>query len=103
MSETSEPFGANDNRGWFRRALTIIAGSGIVLGALALSAPAASAEDEKPVKESTIRSECKAAGGEYTTGTVEGTVFSACRYKSIKGKLYTDFYSDGLYYGTSPK
>ena len=36
MSEPSEPLGANDNRGWFRRALAIIASSGIVIGTLAL-------------------------------------------------------------------
>ena len=101
MTEQPTPT-VGDNRGWFRRTLTIIGGTGAVLGALALGAPAAHAEPIKPIKESTIKSECKAAGGSYSTKTVEGTRFSACRYKDNEGNGFDDYYVDGGYYSTRP-
>jgi hypothetical protein len=102
MTEQPATPTAGDNRGWFRRTLTIIAGSGVILGALVLNAPVASAEPVKPIKESTIKSECKAAGGTYGTKTVEGTRFSACHYKDNEGNGFSDFYLNGGYYSTRP-
>ena len=106
MNEMTDrrPSAASDsgNRSWFRRAGTVVAAGAISLGGLALTAPGASAEPVKPIKESTIRSECKAAGGSYQTKTVEGTRFSACHYKDNEGNGYSDFYVDGGYYSTRP-
>jgi hypothetical protein len=92
-----------DNRSWFHRALAVTAGGGIVVGALVLGAPTASAEPDRPIKESTIKSECRAAGGTYSTSTVEGTRFTGCRYKDNEGNPYTDYYVDGKYYSTRPR
>ena len=92
----------NGNRGWFRRAGTLVATGGIVLGSLVLTASGASAESNKPIKESTIKSECKSAGGTYGSKTVEGTNFSACHYKDNEGNGFSDFYLNGSYYSTRP-
>ena len=102
MTEQPATPTVGDNRGWFRRTLTIIAGSGIVLGTLTLGAPAAHAEPDKPIKESTIKSECKSAGGTYVSGVKQGTRFSACHYKDNEGNGNSDWYVDGSYISTTP-
>lgn len=84
------------------RFATMLAATGLALGALTLSAPAASAEPQKPIKESTIKSECKSAGGTYSIENVgQGQKHSSCRYKDIDGKVHVDDYLGGHYYGTS--
>ena len=84
------------------RFATMLAATGLALGALTLAAPAASAEPQKPIKESTIKSECKSAGGTYGTTTFEkGGNYSTCRYKDIDGKVHVDDYLGGKYLGTT--
>ncbi len=78
-----------------RKSITAAIGAGVMtVGALmATTAPAAHAEK---LSESTIKSECKAAGGTYTN---KNTV-STCAYKDIKGNSYTDIFSGGHYVTT---
>jgi hypothetical protein len=54
------------------------------------------------ISENTIKRECRAANGSYSTKVVEGTRFSACAYRDIYGDVYTDFYVDGDYDHTKP-
>lgn len=71
-----------------------IAAGAVAAGALmATTAPAAHAEK---LSESTIKSECKAAGGTYTNKNSVST----CAYKDIKGNRYTDIFSGGHYVTT---
>jgi hypothetical protein len=68
------------------------------LAAMILTAPAAHALTEQQIKD-----ECKAANGTYSTNVdTDGTRYSMCCYKDIKGKQYCDAYVNGNYYGTSP-
>lgn len=66
-------------------------------GVTLLTAPAALA-----LSESTIKSECAAANGTYTTTVSNGSRFSKCCYKDISGKKWCDVYLDGVYEGTDP-
>jgi hypothetical protein len=76
-----------------------LAAAAIAFGAIiTATAPIANAEK---ISENTIKSECKSAGGKYTTGVVQGTRFTACTYTSISGNKYKDYYVDGQYYSTS--
>jgi hypothetical protein len=84
---------------WRARLGAVATTAGIAVGALVLTAPFANAE---PIKESTIKSECKSAGGTYGTVVKQGTRFSSCRYKDIGGDGYVDYYADGEYYSTRP-
>jgi hypothetical protein len=70
-----------------RHIVVSAATGGLVVGALVLAAPAANAA---PIKESTIKSECKDAGGTYGTTIKEGTRFSTCSYKDNEGNGYVD-------------
>lgn len=74
----------------------------ITLSAVAMVTLAAAPASARPISEGTIKRECKAANGSYTTSVVEGTRFSACSYRDIDGDLYTDYYVDGDYYSTKP-
>jgi hypothetical protein len=67
--------------------------TGIALGA----SPIAGA-----LPESTIKSECKAAGGRYTTSVDEnGNRHSECTYKDSSGIVHMDFFKNGKYEGTT--
>lgn len=73
------------------------AGVAIAAGAMMLTAPAGNA-----IPESTIQSECDAAGGEYTIVTDGEHSYSRCCYRDIKGVKHCDHYTDGKYtYETS--
>jgi hypothetical protein len=76
------------------------AATAIAFGAL-LSATAPIANAEK-ISEKTIKSECKSAGGTYTTTVKGGTRFSTCDYKDNEGNGFRDYYADGWYYSTRP-
>ena len=66
--------------------------TGIALGA----SPLASA-----LPEGTIKSECKSAGGTYSTGVgPDGNRYSDCIYKDSSGVVHTDQYKNGKYTGT---
>ena len=87
-----------------RLPLRSLVGAGVLAtAALVLAAPAASA---KPIAESTIRSECRAAGGTYMSTVLSlpdgsGSMrFSTCQYQDISGNRYTDYYAGGEYYST---
>ena len=79
--------------------ISIAVGAGVVLAA-AMGGVAQA--DAAPIKESTIKSECKSAGGSYSTINKQGTRFSTCRYKDNEGNGYVDYYADGEYYTTHP-
>ena len=79
--------------------ISIAVGAGVVLAAAMGGAAQA---DAAPIKESTIKSECKSAGGSYSTINKQGTRFSTCRYKDNEGNGYVDYYADGEYYTTHP-
>jgi hypothetical protein len=66
---------------------------------LSVTAPVANAEK---IPEKTIKSECKSAGGTYSSVVKGGTRFSTCDYKDIGGNGYRDYYADGEYYSTHP-
>ena len=61
-----------------------------------------------PIGENTIRAECKAANGTYSTYVTYSNVtketyrWSFCQYRDIKGAWYTDYYVNGDYYSTRP-
>ncbi len=83
------------------RFVALLGAGAIAVGAMVATATAANAE---PISEGTIKSECKAAGGTYTTypGNKKGVVrISSCTYKDINGGTYTDDYYGGEYAGTS--
>ena len=72
----------------------------LALGALiSVTAPVANAEK---INEKTIKSECKSAGGTYTSVVKGGTRFSTCDYKDNEGNGFRDYYADGSYYSTRP-
>lgn len=79
--------------------ISIVFGAGVVLAAALGTAAHADAE---PIKESTIKSECKSAGGSYSTVNKQGTRFSTCKYKDNEGNGYVDYYAAGEYYHTNP-
>ena len=80
--------------------LSLTAAAAIAFGAIiTATAPVAHAER---ISESTIKSECKAAGGKYKTGTTQGTRFTSCTYTDISGNRHKDYYVDGEYYATNP-
>ena len=68
---------------WRQFVATALAASATAVGALILTAPGASA-----LPESTIKSECKKAGGTYTHNNRTST----CTYKDFKGNRNTDVY-----------
>ncbi|MFG1932794.1 hypothetical protein ACGFK1_19440 [Mycobacterium sp. NPDC048908] len=78
----------------------LTAAAAIALGAL-VSATAPIANAEK-INEKTIKSECKSAGGTYTSVVKQGTRFSTCDYKDNEGNGFRDYYADGSYYSTRP-
>jgi len=79
----------------FRIGLLLAAGAA---GAMVVTAPAAFA-----LSESTIKSECAAANGTYTTtDNGPGGRISKCCYEDIDGKKWCDVYFDGVYEGTDP-
>jgi hypothetical protein len=81
---------------------TIVTAGAIALGvALTVNAPAAHAER---ISESTIKSECRAAGGTYSTTVIKGIGerHSSCTYKDEDGNKWTDVYTNGEYQGTDP-
>lgn len=81
-----------------RKLHSVLAATALTAGALALTGAPAYAEEKIP--EKTIQSECKAAGGTYTT-VVEGkTRHSACEYKDISGGVWYDVYKNGKFLGT---
>ncbi|BBY94392.1 hypothetical protein MGALJ_40610 [Mycobacterium gallinarum] len=66
--------------------------TGIALGA----SPLASA-----LPEGTIKSECKSAGGKYSTSVgPDGNRYSECSYTDSSGVLHIDQYKNGRYTGT---
>jgi hypothetical protein len=72
----------------------------IAVGAL-LSATAPIVNAEK-ISEKTIKSECKSAGGSYTSVVKQGMRFSTCDYKDNEGNGFRDYYANGSYYSTRP-
>ena len=64
---------------------------------MVLTAPVA---DAAPIKEATIKSECKAAGGTYSSGVSNGQRRSLCLYTDIDGGRHDDHYVNGHYTGT---
>lgn len=79
--------------------------AGVASGFIALGAflATASAAEAQPIKESTIKSECKDAGGTYSTSVKGGTRFSTCSYRDISGDLNVDYYANGEYYSSWPR
>ena len=75
----------------------IVAASGLIVAALVLTAPVANAT---PIKESTIKSECKAAGGTYASALSNGQRRSLCLYTDVDGDRHDDHYVNGHYTGT---
>jgi hypothetical protein len=72
---------------------TVIAAGAMAVGITLLTAPPAGA-----IPESTIKSECAAANGEYFSQVnPAGQRVSSCCYKDYKGKKYCDMYIDGVY------
>jgi hypothetical protein len=57
--------------------------------------------DARPISDGTIKSECGAAGGRYSTYNYDGSRHSLCSYTAINGGRYTDHYEDGVFVGTS--
>jgi hypothetical protein len=82
----------------FASALVIAA----ALATGALSPVASPTAQAAPIKESTIKKECKDACGSYTTTVKKGTRFSTCSYRDNSGDGYVDYYADGEYYSTRP-
>jgi len=105
VTKSTQSASAHRPSRWLARLGAIAATGGIAVGSLVLTAPAASA---KPIAEGTIRSECRSAGGTYSSYIVEGTGlapdfrYSQCTYTDISGDRYTDSYADGEYNGTTP-
>lgn len=81
------------------RVRSVIVACVLTVGALTMTAPAANA---KPIKESTIKSECADAGGTYQTGVWGGRRLSACLYRDNTGAKFYDTYDNGNYTGTYP-
>jgi hypothetical protein len=80
-----------------RYAARLAAAGAIAAGAMMLTAPAGIA-----IPESTIKSECDKAGGEYTIVTDGEHSYSRCCYRGLDGVKYCDHYTDGKYtYETS--
>jgi hypothetical protein len=81
--------------------LEIIAAATAVAALMSVATPIANAEK---LSEKTIKSECKDAGGTYTTvvkGDSNGSQrFSTCAYNDNEGNAYTDYYVDGTYSST---
>jgi hypothetical protein len=79
----------------------VITAGAIAVGAtMTVTAPAAHAQR---LSENTIKSECKEAGGTYSTeATKSGIRNSTCTYMDIDGDSWTDYYLDGEYEGTDP-
>lgn len=79
---------------------SFVGAGAIALGvAITVNAPASYAER---ISEGTIKSECKAAGGNYNTEVRKGHRYSTCFYADADGDLYIDSYSDGEYQDTVP-
>lgn len=81
---------------------SFVGAGAIALGvAITLNAPAANAER---ISEGTIKSECRAAGGTYSTSFYKGIGerHSSCTYKDEDGDTWTDVYTNGEYQGTDP-
>ncbi len=75
----------------------VAAGVAIAAGVMVLTAPPGNA-----IPESTIKSECDNAGGDYTIVTDGEHSYSRCCYLDIKGNKHCDHYTDGKYtYETS--
>jgi hypothetical protein len=68
----------------------------------AFGAPAAVA---KPVSNSTLKSECKDAGGTWeSVPDGNGGTESSCKYRDIDGHQHIDYYKNGNFLGTdNPK
>jgi len=85
------------------RVLGMIAAATAVAALMSVATPVANAEK---LSEKTIKSECKDAGGTYTTvvkgnPNVKGSQrFSTCSYNDNEGNAYTDYYVDGTYSST---
>jgi hypothetical protein len=72
---------------------TALAGGLLSLGGVA--------QAEEKLPEQTIKSECKAAGGTYSTGvSSKGNRGSTCTYKDNSGNGYMDIFRNGKYLGT---
>ncbi|MCV7154270.1 hypothetical protein [Mycolicibacterium pyrenivorans] len=78
-------------------AARLVAAGALAAGAMMLTAPAGNA-----IPESTIKSECDDAGGQYTIVTDGEHSYSRCCYLDINGVKHCDHYTDGRYtYETS--
>ena len=71
----------------------------LAVASTAMMSTIATAE-AKPIKETTIKSECKDAGGTYSSGTLAGDRLSYCRYRDNEGNPHVDGYINGEYTGT---
>jgi hypothetical protein len=74
----------------------------VILTAVAMVTVAGAPASALRISEKTIRSECKNAGGTYSTVVYQGTRFSTCTYQDYYGDWYRDYYADGEYYSTRP-
>ena len=62
----------------------------------------ATSANAEPISETTIKSECKAAGGKYSTNGKGAGRWSQCKYKDANGDTYVDDFIGGNYTGTNP-
>ena len=83
--------------------ISLIAAATAIGALMSVATPIAAADK---ISEKTIKSECKDAGGTYTTVVKSGPMtkgsqrFSTCAYKDNEGNAYTDYYVDGTYSST---
>jgi hypothetical protein len=77
---------------------SLIAATAVALTAVtAATAPTAQAQR---LSEGSIKSDCKKAGGSYSTEVVGGVNVSRCGYKDAGGDQYADWYIGGEYTDT---
>jgi hypothetical protein len=81
-----------------RNLCSVLAATALAAGALVLSGTAAFAEEKIP--EKTIKSECKAAGGTYSTVIDGRNRYSTCEYTDISGEFWVDAFKNGKFVGT---
>lgn len=85
-------------------AATMLA-AGAAAAAMLFAAADANAQPVKPIPENTIKSECKEAGGTYSTSPPNkqhSKRWSECKYKDGDGNMVKDLYVNGVPWGTVP-
>jgi hypothetical protein len=94
MSNTTSPTGSTGFKSTLVRSVVpaTFAAAAISLGVMAVAAPVAGAETGGETK---VTKSCSAAGGTYTTTTVNGHRNSSCDFKGADGKDHVVLYVDG--------